>query len=173
MPARGRRTIELSEKGRAKLIHAVELLDSVLAKVCALILAMMVVITLVAIFFRYVLMNALSWTEELTRYMMVFVGMFGSALALWKDEHVGFMTVIDKWSPKWQKVAHIVNDLLVGILAFVMIFEGFKWIASSGTRAQILPIPMWIPLSVIPLGGVVLALVVFARIVVELGGSET
>ncbi len=162
----------MKAQGRTYLVRAVALLDSVLVNLCAFVLGMMVLIALAGIFFRYVLMNALSWTEELTRYMMILVGMFGTAVALWKDEHVGFTTAIDKLPPRWQKAAHVTSYLLVGILSIIMIIEGFKWVFSSGARAQILPIPMWIPLSLVPLGGMVLTIVVFAKIVLELGGPE-
>ncbi len=162
----------MSSRGRTHLIRAVDLLDSVLVNLCAFVLGMMVVIALIGIFFRYVLANALSWTEELTRYMMILVGMFGTALALWKDEHVGFTTMVDRLPPRWQKVAGVVSYLLVGALSLVMIFEGFRWVFSSGARAQILPIPMWIPLSLVPLGGVVILIVVIAKIAIELGGLE-
>ncbi|HBK60240.1 MAG TPA: hypothetical protein DDZ84_05520 [Firmicutes bacterium] len=162
----------MSSRGRTHLIRAVDSLDSVLVSLCAFVLGMMVVIALIGIFFRYVLANALSWTEELTRYMMILVGMFGTALALWKDEHVGFTTMVDRLPPRWQTVAHVVSYLLVGALSLVMIFEGFRWVFSSGARAQILPIPMWIPLSLVPLGGVVILIVVIAKIAIELGGPE-
>lgn len=170
-PIRGG-TRGLKAQGRTYLVRAVALLDSVLVNLCAFVLGMMVLIALAGIFFRYVLMNALSWTEELTRYMMILVGMFGTALALWKDEHVGFTTVVDRLPPRWQKVAHVVSYLLVGALSVVMVVEGFRWVSSSGAKAQILPIPMWIPLSLVPLGGIVIAIVVFAKIVLELGGPE-
>ena len=57
-------------------------IENVLVNLCAFMLAVMAAITLVAVFYRYVLGNALSWTEELTRYLMIFVGLFGTAVAL-------------------------------------------------------------------------------------------
>jgi TRAP-type C4-dicarboxylate transport system permease small subunit len=80
--------------------------------------------------------------------------------------------MVDRLPPRWQTVAHVVSYLLVGALSLVMIFEGFRWVFSSGARAQILPIPMWIPLSLVPLGGVVILIVVIAKIAIELGGPE-
>ena len=43
---------------------------------------------------------------------------------------------------------------------------------SRSAKAQILPIPMWIPMSAIPLGGLLLLLVVLAKIVIELRGAD-
>ena len=78
----------MGKKPEPLLIRIVKVLDSVLASLCAVILGLMIAITLVAIFCRYVLSNALSWTEELTRYLMIVVGMFGPRLRL-TDDHVG------------------------------------------------------------------------------------
>jgi TRAP-type C4-dicarboxylate transport system permease small subunit len=163
----------LGKKPEPLLIRIVKVLDSVLASLCAVILGLMIAITLVAIFCRYVLSNALSWTEELTRYLMIVVGMFGTALALWTDDHVGFTALVDRL-PAWaQKVCRVISYALVGVLGLIITVEGYKWTSVSGSaKAQILPIPMWIPMSAIPLGGLLLLLVVLAKIVIELRGAD-
>lgn len=158
---------------RPAVARIMDTVDKVLVNVCAVALALMVVVCLLAIFYRYVLGNALSWTEELTRYLMIFVGMFGTALALLKDEHVGFNTIVEKMPGKLRKIANVVSYTLIGALAAVIVYEGFKWtIASGSASAQILPIKMWIPMSCIPLGGILLFAVSLTKIISELGGSD-
>lgn len=154
------------------LIRAVRVLDSILVSICAFALGLMVAVTLVGVFFRYVLSNALSWTEEFTRYLMILVGMFGTALALWTDEHVGFTAIVDRLPAGLRRACHVISYSLIGVLAVVIAYEGAKWTLASGAKAQILPIPMWVPMSIIPLGGLLLLVVAVARIVVEFGGGH-
>ncbi|OQB48206.1 MAG: Sialic acid TRAP transporter permease protein SiaT [Firmicutes bacterium ADurb.Bin153] len=158
---------------RPALVRIMDAVDKVLVNICAVALALMVMVCLVAIFYRYILGNALSWTEELTRYLMIFVGMFGTSLALLRDEHVGFNTIVNKMPEKLKRVANVVSYVLIGTLASVIAYEGFKWTLNSGmATAQILPIKMWIPMSCIPLGGILLFAVSLTKIISELGGSD-
>lgn len=156
--------LNLSSKVRSKAV----VVEQILTRVCAVILGLMTTVVLVSVFFRYVLNSALSWTEELTRYMMVFVGLFGAALALWRDEHVGFSVVLDRMPPRVQKLANIATYLLIGLFACIMTYHGFILAFTSGTTAQILPIPMWLPLSVVPVSGLAMLLVSIAKILSEL-----
>lgn len=147
-------------------------IENVLVNLCAFMLAVMAAITLVAVFYRYVLGNALSWTEELTRYLMIFVGLFGTAIALRRDEHVGFTMIVDKLPPLAQRIARIVSYASVGVFCWIMVFDGFKWASWTGTTAEILPIPMWIPCSMVPISGLAMLFVIIGKIWNELRGDN-
>jgi TRAP-type C4-dicarboxylate transport system permease small subunit len=163
----------MNVKRISPLIRLVKVLDRVLASICAFALGLMVAVALVAVFYRYVLSNALSWTEELCRYLMIMVGMFGTALALWTDDHVGFTAIVDRLPAGLKKACHVISYMLICVLAAVISYEGAKWtISSGGAKAQILPIAMWVPMSLIPLGGLLLLVVALAKIVVEFGGGD-
>ena len=123
-------------------------------------------------FYRYVLGNALSWTEELTRYLMIFVGLFGTAVALRRDEHVGFTMIVEKLPPALQKAANLINYASVGIFCWIMVYNGFKWASWTGTTAEILPIPMWIPCSMVPVSGLTMLIVIVNKIWNELRGEN-
>jgi TRAP-type C4-dicarboxylate transport system permease small subunit len=46
---------------------------NILTSICAVILAAIPVIVVVSVFFRYFLGDALSWTEEASRFLVVYV----------------------------------------------------------------------------------------------------
>ena len=53
---------------------------------------MMIVMTLtviVQVFLRYVFSFSLSWSEEVARYLMIWVAFLGGSLALQKGLHIG------------------------------------------------------------------------------------
>lgn len=156
-------------EANANILTAIE---DAIVNVCAFMLAAMAAITLIAVFYRYVLGNALSWTEELTRYLMIFVGLFGTAVALRRDEHVGFTMIVEKLPPVWQRVANIISYASVGVFCWIMVYDGFKWASWTGTTAEILPIPMWIPCSMVPVSGLAMLIVIVGKIRNELRGEN-
>lgn len=62
--------------------------------------AVMVVIVLGAVFFRYVLNNSLSWSDELVRYLFVWFSLMGSALVLREREHIRVEYFVEKLPPR-------------------------------------------------------------------------
>jgi len=128
----------------------------------------MVITTLVGIFFRYGLNHALSWTEELTRFMLVFIGLIGAALALWKDEHIAFLSLVDKLPLNLQKILKVFCYLLMEIFVGTIVYYGYDLAISSGANAQILPISMFIPLSIVPISGSIMFAILVVKIWLEI-----
>jgi len=132
----------------------------------------MVIITLLGIFFRYCLNDALSWTEELTRYMMVFIGLMGAALAIWEDKHVAFSLLVEKLPLNLQKILKVFCYLLIEIFIGTIVYYGYNLAVLSGAHAEILPIPMTIPLFILPISGLVMFIILMVKIWLEIEGNK-
>ena len=63
-----------------------DMLDKVNSLICALLVFGMLVVVLLQIFTR-IFGHSFSWTEELSRYLMIWIGILGGSLALRKGEH--------------------------------------------------------------------------------------
>jgi TRAP-type C4-dicarboxylate transport system permease small subunit len=63
-------------------------IDQLLGMVICLLMGAMVINVLWQVFTRFVLRNPSSFTEELARYMMIWVGLLGSAYATGKKSHL-------------------------------------------------------------------------------------
>jgi len=88
------------EKGKQKhsfAAGAADRIEQMLTSLCAFLLAAITAIILVSVFYRYVLGNALSWSEEAGRFLVVFVGLTGAAIALHKDEHASFTALLTRF----------------------------------------------------------------------------
>ena len=57
-------------------------IDSVLEKILVIIMSSMVINVLWQVFSRYILTNPSSFTDELARYLMIWVGVLGAAYVL-------------------------------------------------------------------------------------------
>lgn len=74
-------------------------LDSVLEKTLVVIMSAMVINVLWQVFSRYILTNPSSFTDELARYLMIWVGVLGAAYVAGKGNHVAITYFSEKMSP--------------------------------------------------------------------------
>src|SRR5215217_5315414 len=79
--ARGRRVVRSLEKASYALNRLAELL---LASLVALTIA----VTFLQVLFRYVLGSSLTWSEELSRYVFVWIIFIGVSVATRRGEHI-------------------------------------------------------------------------------------
>lgn len=119
----------------------------------------MALLVAVQVFCRYILNSSLFWSEELARYMLVWLSFFGAVVASFYHLHPGVEVLTSRLSPSGQFVCKILVHCLTILLSLVMIISGsqFAWFV----RLQISPalgLPKWIVLSVIPLSGTLLLL---------------
>lgn len=111
------------------------------------------------VFSRYVLNHSIFWSDEAARFLLVWLTFLGAGVAYRQNGHASIDIVYRRFSPHGRKIAAIATDLLTLSFAAVMIFYGFKF--SYFVRLQISPalfMPKWIPHSVIPVGGAILAI---------------
>ena len=73
-------------------------IDSVLEKALVFIMSLMVVNVLWQVFSRYLLANPSSFTDELARYLMIWVGVLGAAYVAGKGNHVAITYFSEKFS---------------------------------------------------------------------------
>jgi TRAP-type C4-dicarboxylate transport system permease small subunit len=115
----------------------------------------MSVVILVQVFLRYVVMSSLPWSEELARYLMVWIGLMGASLALQEGRHIEVTLLLDRVPPRVRKV--LTGIALVAVVWFLwlilqqgLVLAGNIWLQ----RSPALNLPMVVPYAAIPLGAV-------------------
>jgi C4-dicarboxylate transporter DctQ subunit len=125
-----------------------------------LMLAMLGVV-LLGVTFRYVVDQALSWYDEFAGYLLVWLTMYGSVVALVYGKHISFETLMEKLPPRGQRAVEIFAALCV--LGFSLVLLVFGWIlirAMGDETAVSLPgVKMAWVYSVLPISGALLVLV--------------
>jgi TRAP-type C4-dicarboxylate transport system permease small subunit len=106
------------------------------------------------VFFRYILNSSLFWSEELARYMLVWLSFFGATVAYYRNLHPGVDTITSRLSSSQQRLSRLLVHLITMALGIVILISGiqFAWFV----RMQVTPalsIPKWIILAIIPLSG--------------------
>ena len=102
-----------------------------------LLLLAMTALVLVGIFYRYVLDDALSWYDEFAGYVLIWLTMYGSVLALAKRKHISFETLVEKLSPRGQRIVEVVGILCVMSFSLVLLVSGWQLLVGMADETAV------------------------------------
>ncbi len=116
--------------------------------------ATMVAVVLAATFYRYVLNAPISWSEELARYLMIWIGLVGASVTLRHGEHIRITAIRDRLPAPVRLLGDLVVAALIGWFLWIMTVEG--WAAAERGARQVSPalrVSMMWPLLAVPVAG--------------------
>ncbi len=143
--------MELFFRFNALLNRWVERLLAVFGMTMAAVVALQVVC-------RYLFNNSLFWSEEVARYLLVWLTFLGAAAAYYRGAHPGIDVLSSYLGPGLRRGKAVAVHLVCLAFFLVMIWQGAVF--SHFVRLQTSPslaLPMWLVVLAIPLGGAVLA----------------
>jgi TRAP-type C4-dicarboxylate transport system permease small subunit len=79
--------------------------------------------------------NALSWNEELMRWILVGIAYIGGSVALKEQSHIGVVYFVSKMPKSWKKTAIIIG--YAAIILFLLIVVIYGWQAAFRARRQL------------------------------------
>lgn len=98
-------------------------LFGVLNTIIAINLALMAMFVFGNVVLRYFFNSGLTWAEEVSRFLFIWLIFLGSIVAFKDNEHLGVDTMVQKLSIKGRKVLFIVNCLII-LATFAMVLVG-------------------------------------------------
>lgn len=77
-------------------------------------------------FFRYILNNSITWSEELARFMFVWASMAGAVVVTGNHGHAA-IKMLDSILPRMvNNLKEIIFDLVAAVIGFILFFYGIK-----------------------------------------------
>ncbi|MCK5154709.1 MAG: TRAP transporter small permease, partial [Spirochaetales bacterium] len=149
--------MDTKENGFIKSIRTgSNLLNKVVEQLCLVSMASMTFVVLLGVFFRYILQMPLSWTEELSRYLMIWAASLAISLGIKGNDHVGLTILVD--SAK-SKIGRVILETLIFFITLIflvimiyysiqMVIEA-KWQISQGLGITMVLPTLAIPVSMI------------------------
>lgn len=135
-------------------------IDRILANFLILIMAVMVVNVLWQVISRYFLGNPSSFTDELARYLMIWVGILGAAYVSGKNMHVAIDVVPSRLKPQARKkLKLLVRGCIILFCFTAMVVGGSRLVYITYVLDQssaALKVPLALVYSVIPLSGLLI-----------------
>lgn len=140
-------------------------IDKYLGYFLVLLMVLMTLDVLWGVLTRYAFGSQADWSEELARFLLIWIGLLGAAYAAGQKMHLA----IDLLSPKLnqsgqRKLFVFINVLIIVFVTAVLIFGGFQLIYLTNLLGQLsaaLRIPMYLVYAVVPLSGL---LVVYYKV---------
>ena len=135
-------------------------LDKIIELLLVSILSAMVINVLWQIITRYFSASPSSFSDELARYLMIWLGLIGSAYVSGKKEHVSIDYFLKKLNHKKRVLLNRLIDFIILFFAFfVMIIGGGHLVFVTIKLEQLSPslqIPLGFVYSAIPLSGLII-----------------
>ena len=135
-------------------------LDKIIELLLVSILSAMVINVLWQIITRYFSASPSSFSDELARYLMIWLGLIGSAYVSGKKEHVSIDYFLKKLNHKKRILLNRLIDFIILFFSFfVMIIGGGHLVFVTIKLEQLSPslqIPLGFVYSVIPLSGLII-----------------
>ena len=162
--------IEMLKKGRIALCRLLE---------AALILAVGVLVldVLWGVFTRYALAEQAKWTEELARFLLIWISLLGGAVAFGEKAHLGVDYFVGKFDPTARKLTTIWGQLVVLFFAVtVFMIGGTRVVADALHMEQMTPALGWKMGHVylaLPIAGVFMILFTVEQLLETLLTSES
>jgi TRAP-type C4-dicarboxylate transport system permease small subunit len=148
----------------------VRAIDRLFQLVLSTLMAVMVLCVTWQIVSRYVLDNPSSWTEELARFLLIWIGLLGGSYAFHKRMHLGLDLLAERLSGRSLIVQNrVLNLIVIFFAATVLVGGGAMLIDLTYELRQTSPaldIPMAYVYVSLPFSGMMLifyALVALAR----------
>ncbi|MBD8489355.1 TRAP transporter small permease [Echinicola sp. CAU 1574] len=128
--------------------------------VLIVIMALMVINVTWQVLSRYVFMSPSSFTDELARFLLIWLGMLGAAYVAGHNEHLAIDILPSKLTGKAKNNLMVfIHLIIIGFAVPVMIFGGSNLVYITymlGQKSTTLQIPLAYVYTVIPLSGILI-----------------
>ena len=128
-------------------------------------IAIMTLIVITGVFFRYALNDSIAWVEDVSLILMVTTAFLVAPFAYRTGANVAIELVIDTLPAIVARGLRIAINLLVLWIIYRYFFESLKLVERGwGIRINTVPLPWAIPYLIVPLAFAQMALVAFELI---------
>jgi len=138
----------------------VGVVDTLLKWTVIIVMGVNVLNVLWQVFTRFIMNNPSSWTEELARYLLIWVSLLGASYAHRLKMHLAIETLTDKFTGKAKYYANVFIQSMVFLFAFFVMVAGGVYLVNLTFTLQQMSAALQIPLGyvylAIPLSGMLI-----------------
>ena len=131
-------------------------------------MAVMTITIIIQVFLRYVFSYSLSWSEEVARYLMIWVAFLGGSLALKRGLHIGVELVVTRLDQGLKRWVLLFSQFLIFLFLVSLTIGGMEltW-AVRDQRSPALLFSMSLAYLSAPIGGLFMAIQSFHLLIKE------
>ncbi len=143
-------------KNQSKLM---KIIDKAEEGFIAFLFSAMVIVTFSQVVARYMFNSGAVWALELTTYLFAWLVLFGISYGVKKNSHLGvdaFVKLFNNSGRHYLGMVAVCACLLYGGILLYGSYEYLAKLIQFDIYAEDLPIPLWMPMSILPIGMVLL-----------------
>ncbi len=135
-----------------------DLINFLVENVVAILMGLMTIVVFLQVVFR-VTSGSLPWSEELARYMMIYMVYMGASVGVKKSNHIAVEFLVGLLPGKGRTIADIVADILMLICFVIIIYFGLKVVkVTMMQKSPVLRVKMGYVYFSLVLGGILMCL---------------
>jgi TRAP-type C4-dicarboxylate transport system permease small subunit len=153
----------MEEQKRSRLHVLASRLNWLVERVCVFLVGLMVVVIWFGVVERYFLHLGMTWTEEFSRYVMIWAALLAVSCGAYYREHIG-LNIVRRFMPvKTGQVLFVCLDLISLAFFLFLTWYGIGMArAGFGQYASIFGMTMVIPFAAVPVSSALTAFQIFA-----------
>lgn len=137
-----------------------EKIDKLLEKFVVALLAILVIDVLWQVVSRYILSSPSSFTDELAGFLLIWVGLFGSAYVAGKNEHLAIDLLVQRSGPARRRFLEIFISACIVLFSLFVLVIGGTWLMYTRFALEVKSAALEIPLGyvyiVLPVSGLLI-----------------
>ena len=136
--------------------------------------ALIAVVVFLQVVFRYLLRQPLFWSEELPRYLLIWMSFLAAALAQKSEAHINITLALAPLPPACRRAVRILTNLIFLAFLAVLVYSGALVVGITAShRSTALQIPMAAVYLALPVGAVLMSIYLVLQIAQDLTGPRT
>lgn len=140
-------------------------IDIIARIMVTILMTIMFLLVLITIANRFILHLAFSWSEEIARYLFIWINMIGVGIVLRLGTHVA--VEIEFFKKRIKNWLNLFIQIILLIYFFIVISNGVRLCFDVFQKQQtsiVIGLPMYFMYSSIPIGFIVMSIHTFAKI---------
>lgn len=121
----------------------------------------LVILVVAQVFFRYVVDYSIGWSEELARYLLIWIAWIAASYAVQQKAHIRVEILKNRCSLRVKQFIELVVLMIwFGMAAFLAV-EGTNFVLNIKATHQVSPslgVGMWIVYLAVPVGGTLMSI---------------
>ncbi|MEO8137837.1 MAG: TRAP transporter small permease [Betaproteobacteria bacterium] len=140
---------------------------------CIVLASALFIIIVAAVIGRYVFNQSLTWTEEVPRYLLIWISFLGAAAGVARREHVGFDILFVRLPAPVRRWVGAAIGLLILLFGWIVFRYGIVFVNDFGPDLmETIPYKNYWYYVSLPISGALLMLFAFRNIVDSLIGRH-
>ncbi len=132
-------------------------LNRIAEGICLALIVIMTGVTFAQVFFRFVIVHSLPWSEEFSRYCLVWASFLGASIALKRGLHIGIEAFVTKLSREKRRWIYLLTLVIIILFLVTVIVKGIEMAFFNMRQSSpALRIPMGFPYFAIPVGSLLM-----------------